>query len=228
VGSSSSSGGAPRDGLNEAQAASLEDCALEATALHDACTRIEQAFGPGFAGAESCHVAASDWEEGCKQAFAGGAGLCTPDGGDGSGDGSGDGDGSGGGDATPPAIASVNLVGRDGVACGGGNVRLVQTDGGLRLDAQVFGLTDGSHGFHFHELGVCDGDFTSNGKHFIPAGTGEPLPPNLESAGGVATVDNYIITNGYLDGPSSVRGKAMVVHEIAPDNAIRVCCGIVQ
>lgn len=52
-----------------------------------------------------------------------------------------------------------------------GTVALVQTDGaGVLLNVSVSSLPPGSHAFHIHETGKCEGDFKSAGGHFNPEG----------------------------------------------------------
>src|ERR1041385_3338663 len=53
-----------------------------------------------------------------------------------------------------------------------GQVTFVQEDEGVRVTANIEGLTPGKHGFHIHEKGDCSApDFSSAGGHFNPGHT---------------------------------------------------------
>ena len=50
-----------------------------------------------------------------------------------------------------------------------GTVSLKQTEGErIQINAQMEGLTAGSHGFHVHQLGDISGGCGSTGGHFNP------------------------------------------------------------
>src|SRR5712672_2272141 len=50
-----------------------------------------------------------------------------------------------------------------------GTVTFTKVDGGVKIVADVAGLTPGQHGFHIHEFGDCSApDATSAGGHFNP------------------------------------------------------------
>jgi Cu-Zn family superoxide dismutase len=51
-----------------------------------------------------------------------------------------------------------------------GMVELRDTPNGVWVNASIAGLPQGTHGFHIHETGKCEGDFKSAGGHFAPAG----------------------------------------------------------
>jgi superoxide dismutase, Cu-Zn family len=51
-----------------------------------------------------------------------------------------------------------------------GRVALRDTPNGVWLNVSISSLPPGSHGFHIHETGKCEGDFKSAGGHFAPAG----------------------------------------------------------
>jgi Cu-Zn family superoxide dismutase len=46
-------------------------------------------------------------------------------------------------------------------------VTFTEVEDGVRVDADVHGLTPGKHGFHVHEFGACRAvDASSAGDHF--------------------------------------------------------------
>ncbi len=50
-----------------------------------------------------------------------------------------------------------------------GTVKFTQVSGGVKVVADLQGLTKGKHGFHIHEYGDCTApDGTSAGGHFNP------------------------------------------------------------
>jgi len=74
---------------------------------------------------------------------------------------------------SPPAAAlgeqvTVVIKGRDGKDLG--TARLVETLAGVIISVKLKGLAPGPHGFHLHETGKCEGDFTSAGGIYNPLG----------------------------------------------------------
>ena len=128
-----------------------------------------------------------------------------------------------------------------------GTVVFIREPEGVRVVAEVTGLTPGKHGFHIHEKGDCSApDATSAGGHFNPTGAPHGAPTETRrhagdfgnitaNAQGVARferVDNMI----KLDGPHSILGKAVIVHAKADDLKTqptgdaggRVACGVIE
>jgi Cu-Zn family superoxide dismutase len=64
--------------------------------------------------------------------------------------------------------ASATLKTSDGKDAG--TLTLQQTPNGVLVMGDVMNITPGWHAVHLHETGACDGDFTSAGGHFNPAG----------------------------------------------------------
>jgi Cu-Zn family superoxide dismutase len=127
-----------------------------------------------------------------------------------------------------------------------GTVTFTKVQTGVKIVADVSGLTPGLHGFHVHEFGDCSApDASSAGGHFNPTQThhGAPDMPFrhvgdfgnlLADASGKAhyeRVDTIIVLNG----GNSVIGHAVIVHEKVDDlqtqptgNAGgRVACGVI-
>jgi Cu-Zn family superoxide dismutase len=49
-----------------------------------------------------------------------------------------------------------------------GTIKLVETAAGVLLNLNLKGLTPGPHALHVHEVGKCDGDFSSAGAIYNP------------------------------------------------------------
>lgn len=127
-----------------------------------------------------------------------------------------------------------------------GLVTFTKVDGGVKIVAEVTGLTPGPHGFHIHEFGDCSApDATSAGGHFNPQHKehGAPDAPmrhagdfgNLEAdASGKAHYER-VDTVISLVGADSIVGHGVIVHEKVDDlktqptgNAgARVACGVI-
>ena len=127
-----------------------------------------------------------------------------------------------------------------------GQVTFQEETEGVRVTANVEGLTPGKHGFHIHEKGDCSAaDFTSAGGHFNPTNSkhGSPTDPehhagdfgNLEAnEQGVARFER-VFTWLTFKGTNSILGKGVIVHEKTDDfsqptgNAGgRIACGVIQ
>jgi Cu-Zn family superoxide dismutase len=130
-----------------------------------------------------------------------------------------------------------------------GRIELIPTDGLLTLTGSISGLEPNSeHGFHIHENGDCSApDASSAGGHFNPTSKAHGKPgsashhagdiPNLTAdAQGTAQVNAQLegVTAG--GGPTSLLGKAIVVHAKADDyksqpagnSGARIACGVIQ
>ena len=127
-----------------------------------------------------------------------------------------------------------------------GNVKFIELDKGVRIIANVEGLTPGEHGFHVHEFGDCSApDAASAGGHFNPTkdlhASPADLPRHVGDLGninanseGKASYDRIDFTVT-LSGTHSVIGKSVIVHEKKDDfvsqptgNAgARLACGVI-
>lgn len=127
-----------------------------------------------------------------------------------------------------------------------GAVTFTKVEGGVKIVADVMGLTPGQHGFHIHEFGDCSApDAMSAGGHFNPHHMQHGAPEasvrhagdfgNLEAdASGKAHYER-VDTTISLDGADSIVGHGVIVHEKADDlktqptgNAgVRAACGVI-
>ena len=104
-----------------------------------------------------------------------------------------------------------------------GLVTFTRTDSGIKVVADISGLTPGKHGFHIHEYGDCSNpDGTSTGGHFNPENTNHGGPADkvrhVGDLGNVTAgedgkahlelVDNMITFEGKHD----IIGRGIIVH----------------
>jgi superoxide dismutase, Cu-Zn family len=131
---------------------------------------------------------------------------------------------------TPGTSATAMLSPTEGSDVEGSIVFATTGQGTVRIEGEISGLSPGPHGFHVHENGDCSAaDASSAGDHFAPGGNPHGSPTdggaerhvgdlgNLEAnAEGIADVDQVdrVIT---LEGPESIVGKALIVHQMADD-----------
>jgi superoxide dismutase, Cu-Zn family len=128
-----------------------------------------------------------------------------------------------------------------------GTVTFSEQSGKVRVVAVVTGLAPGSHGFHVHEKGDCSApDGTSAGGHFNPGGHahGDPqkdphhagdMPMLVADASGKAEVKFDMAGVTLASGPTSLAGKAVIVHADPDDlktqptgnSGARVACGVI-
>ena len=127
-----------------------------------------------------------------------------------------------------------------------GTVTFTRSGDGVKIVADVTGLTPGKHGFHIHEFGDCSSpDGKAAGGHFNPTNSphaGPDVMPrhegdmgNLEAdSSGKAhleSTDNMMM----MSGDKSIIGRGVIVHEKEDDlksqpvgNAGgRVACGVI-
>jgi superoxide dismutase, Cu-Zn family len=124
------------------------------------------------------------------------------------------------------AVAALHATKIGGEASG--KVTFTKVEGGIRVEAEVHGLTPGEHGFHIHEFGdVSSPDAMSAGGHFNPgmsehgAPTGEmrhvgDMGNITASAAGIAKLD-YVDKRMSFAGMNSIIGRGVIVHE-KPDD----------
>ncbi len=146
-----------------------------------------------------------------------------------------------------PRSATARLSGREGTELAGA-VTFTETAGGVAITAHLTGIQGGGpRGFHIHEKGDCSApDFSSAGAHFNPSSAPHAGPAadshhagdlgNVEvGAGGSAHFELVSKSISLGDGPDSVIGRAVVLHEKADDLATqptgnsggRIACGII-
>ncbi|MCE2982668.1 MAG: superoxide dismutase family protein [Parachlamydia sp.] len=126
-----------------------------------------------------------------------------------------------------------------------GTILFTQEDEGVRIVANIEGLTPGKHGFHIHEFGDCK-DSESVGDHYNPSKKKHGGPDSAErhvgdlgnlvaDKGGRATynrVDKVI----KLQGEQSIIGHSVVIHSHEDDfvtqptgaSGAKIACGVIE
>jgi Cu-Zn family superoxide dismutase len=148
----------------------------------------------------------------------------------------------------PELRAVARLAGPEGSTVSG-TVTFAEANGTVTVSGHVEGATpSGEHGFHVHETGDCSApDFSSAGGHFNPTGTPHAGPADAERhAGDLGNITIGEEGTGHLElttdlltvaeGPNSVVGKAVILHEKRDDLVSqptgdaggRVACGVVE
>lgn len=127
-----------------------------------------------------------------------------------------------------------------------GVVTFEVVENGVRVVADVKGLTPGKHGFHVHDYGDCSADDAgSAGGHFNPSAMLHSMPTsekrhagdmgNLEAdKDGKAHLD-YVDMAMTLTGEQTIVGRAVIVHEKEDDlktqptgaAGARLACGVI-
>jgi Cu-Zn family superoxide dismutase len=146
------------------------------------------------------------------------------------------------GHAAGPTLAHADLGPASGNQASGTVIVTAITGGGVHLEVKVSGLTPGVHGFHVHEVGDCSAPDASSAKgHFNP--TGKPhgshagdLPDLTADANGNAQLSANVPVLELGDGPTSIMGRAFVVHadpddhvsQPAGNSGKRVACGVIK
>ncbi len=143
------------------------------------------------------------------------------------------------------ATATAEMRGPDGGSMG--TVTIIQGPRGLLIQARLTGVPEGWHGFHIHETGSCDPDFSAAGGHYDPTGIGHGV---LHEGGhhpgdtvniyahsdGTANADQYTVDATLGAGTTTLfdaDGSAIIVHA-APDSygadpgaGARIACGVI-
>ncbi|RMF54480.1 MAG: superoxide dismutase family protein [Calditrichaeota bacterium] len=127
-----------------------------------------------------------------------------------------------------------------------GVVTFTKTAEGVKIVADVMGLTPGEHGFHIHEFGDCSSpDGKSAGGHFNPEGNPHAAPDaqtrHVGDLGNLTADENgnahyeRLDTHLSLNGPNSIIGRGVIIHAKADDltsqptgaAGARVACGVI-
>ena len=128
-----------------------------------------------------------------------------------------------------------------------GTVTFTEEADGVKVRAEITGLTPGNHGFHVHEFGDCSAaDATSAGAHFNPTKQPHAGPDAPErhvgdmgnvqaDASGKATLEYVDHQISLTNDQRSAIGRSVVVHakaddlksQPAGDSGARVACGVI-
>ncbi|UYL10317.1 superoxide dismutase family protein [Bdellovibrio sp. SKB1291214] len=145
----------------------------------------------------------------------------------------------------PPTQAHAVLKAAKGSKIAG-TIHFTEANGEITVKADVTGLKKGSfHGFHIHEVGTCEGDFSSAGGHFNPTGKKHGSPTAEEKHVGdlgnvkadkKGVLNTTITLKAPLNGPEGIIGKSIIIHkgkddlksQPAGNSGPREACGIIE
>lgn len=142
--------------------------------------------------------------------------------------------------------ALVLLYPTEGSETNGQVIFTKMADGKIKVNAEVYNLSPGKHGFHVHEFGDCSSpDAKSAGGHFFTDhdnhGALEDHKTHVGDLGnleansdGIAKV-TFITDKLSFSGMNSIIGRGVIVHEGEDDNktqptggaGARVACGVI-
>jgi Cu-Zn family superoxide dismutase len=140
------------------------------------------------------------------------------------------------------AVAVIHSAAGEDVS---GAVLFTRTPEGIRVQADISGLSEGEHGFHIHQYGDCTADdLTSAGGHYNPLDMPHAAPDSDErhvgdlgniSAGTDGATYDRVDSHLAFTGESSIIGRAVVIHageddvSSQPSGAAgsRVGCGVI-
>lgn len=147
-------------------------------------------------------------------------------------------------------IVKVDLMDSGGDSIG--TAELTDKDDGVQVKLNAKGVSEGTHGIHFHEVGKCEvPDFESAGGHFNPADTSHGLDhkegphagdlPNL-NVGEDGEVDEEFLAedvtlkSGEENSLLQEGGTALIIHAEADDGKTqpsgdsgdRIVCGVIE
>ena len=127
-----------------------------------------------------------------------------------------------------------------------GTVTFTKVGEGVKVVADMQGLSKGKHGIHIHECGDCTAaDGSSAGGHFNPMAKSHGAPMDaMRHEGDMGNIEaddigkahlEYVDKNISFEGIGSIIGRSVIVHKNADDlktqptgNAgARVACGVI-
>lgn len=149
--------------------------------------------------------------------------------------------------AAEPPESSIEITLNDPSGEQVATAQLREQAEGVMIVLRATRLPGGQNGFHFHQIGRCEGPvFESAGDHFNPTrrqhGFDNPRGPHLGDLPNLMVQPDGTATQSLLarnvtlaPGPRSVRGRALVVHAGRDDHRTdpsgnsgeRIACGVV-
>lgn len=126
--------------------------------------------------------------------------------------------------ADPNATLAVAVVQPTAGNQASGYVLFEKTAEGVKVSGKIRNLSPGKHGFHVHEYGdLRKKDGTSAGGHFdpmnMPHGGPDDAMRHVGDLGNIEADENGVAEFSFtdtrlaLDGPASIIGRGLIVHE---------------
>jgi len=128
-----------------------------------------------------------------------------------------------------------------------GSISLFQKFSGVLFRIDLHSLPPGSHGFHVHEIGLCEDNFKTAGPHFNPEMNEHGFENSSGHAGAMVNIFTY--ANGEVkadifnhkvnimgSNENSILGRSLIIHE-DPDDYLsqpsgaagaRIACGQIE
>src|ERR1039457_2139664 len=105
-----------------------------------------------------------------------------------------------------------------------GTIIFTKTDNGIKVTADLQGLSKGKHGFHIHEFGDCSSpDGMAAGGHYNPGGNAHAGPMDMKrhegDMGNIEADDagkahlEYVDKMLSFEGPHSILGRSAILHK---------------
>lgn len=127
-----------------------------------------------------------------------------------------------------------------------GKVVFKKVKEGVKITANIEGLSPGQHGFHVHEFGDCSGDGAAAGAHFNPTHHQHGGPESADRH--VGDLGNLVADEkGYahyeridkvisLEGEDSIVGRSIIIHADPDDyktqpagaSGVKIACGVIE
>jgi len=127
-----------------------------------------------------------------------------------------------------------------------GTITFIKVDDGVKVIADIRGLTRGKHGFHIHEFGDCSSpDASSAGGHYNPEMKSHGAPMDMErhmgDMGNLVADESgnahleYVDRSISLNGDNSIIGHSVILHKNEDDlksqptgnSGPRIACGVI-
>ena len=147
------------------------------------------------------------------------------------------------------AVAEIAEVDGSGVS---GRVEFTSLGDSIEVRYNLSGLSAGDHGFHIHRMGDCGPDSTGTpagaaGDHLNPLSSPHGAPDSSAAKRHAGDLGNVAAEGGQavgvlvdpvlaFEGPTSILGKAVIVHAGADDlttqpggdSGARIGCGVIR
>lgn len=141
------------------------------------------------------------------------------------------------------AVANIRSFKGDQIK---GIVTFTQVPGGIKIVADIDGLSPGKHGFHIHEFGDCSGDGSKTGSHFNPTNSEHGgFDGPVRHVGDLGNIEADETGHAHyqrvdriirFEGSDSILGCSLVIHSDPDDyktqptgnSGAKIACGVIE